>query len=65
MVTPGFLAIVMYKQYGDEFDEGNEEDEEEKMLPDFQVGDQFGLTYPSLNKSGSKVSVVWASLCMH
>lgn len=57
MVTPGFLAIVLYKQYGDEPDEGNDEDEEEKVLPEFQVGDQFGLTYPAHAKSG-KVSMM-------
>jgi DNA topoisomerase-3 len=58
MVSPGFLAIVMYKQYGDEQEDGAEDDgEEEKILPEFQVGDQFGLTFPGHTKSG-KVNVM-------
>lgn len=59
MVTPGFLAIVLYKQYGDEPEGGTDDDnEEEKVLPDFHVGDQFGLIFPSQAKAG-KVSVMW------
>ena len=58
MVTPGFLAIVLYKQYGDEPEGGTDDDnEEEKVLPDFHVGDQFGLIFPSQAKAG-KVSVM-------
>ena len=45
LVTPGFLAIMLYKQYGD----GGEDDEEEKDLPEFVEGDSYGLF-----SSGSK-----------
>ena len=53
--SPGFLAIMLHRQYGNERDDGhdNEDDddegEEEKALPEFKVGDQYGLFF-----SGSK-----------
>lgn len=53
LVTPGFLAIVLYKQFWDEADEGNGgDDEEEKALPPFAEGDQFGLFFAGSAKSG-------------
>lgn len=48
----------MYKQYGDEADEGNGEDgeEEEKILPDFRGCEQFSLFFAASKKS-EKVSL--------
>ena len=33
LVTPGFLAIMLHKQYGDEGEEGQVDDEEEEKVP--------------------------------
>ena len=51
LVDPGFLAIMMHRQYGDEGEDGRggAEDEEEKDLPKFTEGDCYGLFF-----SGSK-----------
>jgi DNA topoisomerase-3 len=61
MVSPGFLAILLHQEYGDENDENDEfliEDESEEIqnLPEFVVGEEYFLT--SANKSTSKVGVV-------
>lgn len=59
LISPGFLAIMMHKQYGDEREDvpfGEEEEEEEKDLPEFKEGDLYGVTFSS-KKSGNKVSV--------
>lgn len=59
LVSPGFLTIVLHKQYGDETDAGgdDDDDEEEKFLPEFEVGNQFELSFPAVAKAG-KVSVM-------
>uniref|UniRef100_A0A7S2LTZ7 DNA topoisomerase n=2 Tax=Leptocylindrus danicus TaxID=163516 RepID=A0A7S2LTZ7_9STRA len=49
LVTPGFLAIMMHKQYGDEHEpvEGlreGVEDEEERALPEFSVGEAIPIS---------------------
>ena len=52
LVDPGFLAIMMHRQYGDEGEDGRRDDdadEEEKDLPEFKEGDCYGLVF-----SGSK-----------
>ena len=43
---------MMHNKYGDEREEGQAEDddEEEKVLPDFQEGDQYGLFFSSTKK---------------
>eukprot|EP00804_Cyclotella_cryptica_P011112 CCRYP_020500-RD/>CCRYP_020500-RD protein AED:0.15 eAED:0.15 QI:179/1/1/1/1/1/9/334/1141 len=70
LLMPGFLAIVLYKQYGDELEDGRteDEDEDERVLPEFKEGEEFRLFFPALAKS-SKVSVMpvsnsgkWATL---
>ena len=42
----------MHNKYGDEREEGQAEDddEEEKVLPDFQEGDQYGLFFSASKK---------------
>ena len=41
----------MYKQYGNEGEEGNrDDDEEEKVLPYFKEGDQYGLYFSASKK---------------
>ena len=43
---------MMHNKYGDEREEGQAEDddEEEKVLPDFQEGDQYGLFFSASKK---------------
>ena len=52
LVTPGFLAIMMHRQYGDEGEEGQADvdDEEEKELPAFKEGDLYGLFFSASKK---------------
>lgn len=62
MVSPGFLAVLLHKEYGDEKDEGMEysvEDETEEIenLPEFSVGEEFSLVDAKV-ASQSKVSTV-------
>ncbi len=66
LVSPGFLAIMLHKQYGDEREEdpfGQEEEEEEKELPDFNEGDIYGIFFSGGSKKsgGNKVSVAPSS----
>ncbi|KAL7548997.1 hypothetical protein ACHAWF_012271 [Thalassiosira exigua] len=63
LVAPGFLAIMLYRRYGDEGEEGRSDDkenEEEKKLPDFTEGDEYVLFFTSSKKS-DKVTVTPAS----
>ena len=39
LIDPGWLAIVMHRQYGDKMDGDEVEDEEEKALPEFTQGE--------------------------
>ena len=61
MVSPGFLAILLHKEYGDEHDDEDDEHlieddtEEVQNLPEFVVGEEFILT--SGKNSSSKVEV--------
>lgn len=62
LVSPGFLAILQHKEYGE--DENDDEDgllieddtEEVQNLPEFTVGEEFIVT--AKGKSTSKVEVV-------
>ena len=60
MVSPGFLAVLLHKEYGDENDDDDalmEDDMEEvQNLPEFEVGEEFTVT--SGKRSSSKVEVV-------
>ncbi|KAL9182687.1 hypothetical protein ACHAXT_013339 [Thalassiosira profunda] len=63
LVDPGFLAIMMHRQYGDEGEDGRRDgdaDEEEKDLPEFKEGDCYGLFFSGSKKS-DKVSLTPAS----
>ena len=60
MVSPGFLAVLMHKEYGDEEDDVdehliNEESEEVSDLPEFMKGETFHI---SEEQSSSRISVV-------
>ena len=60
LISPGFLAIMLHKQYGDEREDvafGEDEEEEEKDLPEFKEGDMYGLTFSSKKAGNNKVSV--------
>ena len=50
--TPGFLAIMLHRQYGDggKDGQGKENDEEERDLPHFIEGDQYGLFFSASKK---------------
>ncbi len=61
LVSPGFLSILLHKEYGEEQDEDDDymiEDDTEEVqnLPEFNVGEEFVLT--SKEGRGSKVEVV-------
>jgi DNA topoisomerase-3 len=71
LVSPGFLAILLHKEYGDDADEDGEEDEEERSIPDFVKGEIIPIIKSNVSGSSSsdtgKVNVatsqpVWASL---
>ncbi len=61
MVSPGFLAILLHKEYGDENDNDDDEylleddTEEVQNLPEFNVGEEFILI--SGKSTSSKVAV--------
>ena len=62
LVSPGFLAILLHQEYGDEVDDDidgsliEDDTEEIQNLPEFSVGEQFNLV--SGKKSSSKVDVI-------
>ena len=69
--TPGFLTVLLHKQYGDEGDEGYGEDDEEdeKALPDFKEGDNYRL-FSSGSKKVTRVfvnvfSIFPVNICYH
>ena len=67
LVSPGFLKILLHKEYGDETDkDGDEEDEEVRTLPEFRKDEVIAI-FNKGSDSSSKVNVVssaavWASL---
>ena len=69
LVTPGFLTILLHKEYGDEADKGSGEDvddEEEQAIPEFVKGETIPLLQ-SAKSSDSKLTIatgapVWGSL---
>jgi len=59
LVSPGFLAILLHKDYENEQSDPNEIDdneEEEKVLPEFVEGEEVTLSSP--NSGSGKVSTV-------
>ena len=69
LVSPGFLKILLHKEYGDEAEEANEDgdyNEEIRTLPEFCKDEVIAISNSS-DHSSSKVNVVpsvvvWASL---
>ena len=67
LVTPGFLAVLLHKEYGDKPEDGDEDDEEERTIPEFKVGEIIPLLRSNPGVASSKVGTapaapVWASL---
>ncbi len=69
LVSPGFLAVLLHKEYGDKQDYGDDDDdeEEERQIPEFIKGETIPLLKSNSNSTSSKVTVatsspVWASL---
>lgn len=59
LVTPGFLAIMLHKQYGDEGEEGHVDDEEEeKDLPEFKEGDVYGFFFSASKKVSRSIALI-------
>ena len=68
IVSPGFLAIMLHKQYGDEREEGmrlddEDEDEDEKELPSFTQGERIPVSIGNTTSRAvsSNVSVATVS----
>lgn len=62
MISPGFLAVLLHKEYGDEIDElaeysKEDETEEVQNLPEFKEGETFYLSNPK-ESSQSKIATV-------
>ena len=49
LVTPGFLAVLLHRQYGEKekTEEGDVENDEERELPEFSQGETYPLATPS------------------
>lgn len=67
LLSPGFLAILLHKEYGEEAEkhDDGEEDEEERTIPEFDEGEIIPLL--RAESSSAKVTVAvgapcWASL---
>lgn len=62
MISPGFLAVLLHKEYGDEekndLAEYSIEDQAEEVenLPEFQKGEVFVLSSPNNNNNSSSSS---------
>ena len=61
MVSPGFLATLQHKEYGEEENDDDDfliddDTEEVQNLPEFTVGEEFTVT--TKDKPSSKVEVV-------
>ena len=50
LASHGFLGILMHHKYGDDEGQGDDDNEEEKALPDFNEGDQYGLFFSASKK---------------
>lgn len=55
-MSPGFLAIVLSREYGEDA-EGGDEDEEERSIPEFKIGETIPLTGRTPESNSSKISV--------
>ncbi|KAG7362205.1 DNA topoisomerase [Nitzschia inconspicua] len=58
LVSPGFLAILLHKEYGDEVDKDDEEDEEERSIPEFIKGEKIPIVRSNTSGSSSSTSKV-------
>lgn len=61
MVSPGFLAILLHKEYGDEGDD-QDEDEEERAIPEFVRGEEIPI-FQQKSSGSTKVAVASAAPC--
>ena len=67
LVSPGFLAVLLHKEYGDKQEGDDDEEEEERQIPEFVKGESIPLLKSNSSSASSKVNVatsapVWASL---
>lgn len=66
IVDPGFLEVLLHKEYGEDADKRadgyeDDEDEEDREIPDFTKGELIPLTNTSSSTEGSaKIAVVGA-----
>ena len=61
MVSPGFLSVLLHKQYGDDDEGEGEDDEEEGVIPEFIKDEVIPLVAPTSKNESSKVSVTAAA----
>jgi hypothetical protein len=56
LVSAGFLAIVLNREYGEDA-EGGDEDEEERSIPEFKKGEIIPLAGSKTESNSSKMAV--------
>lgn len=57
LVSPGFLAIVLSREYGDDAEKQDDEDEEERSIPEFKKGEVIPLAGTNTESNSSKIAV--------
>ena len=56
LVSPGFLAIVLSREYGEDAEPGDE-DEEERSIPEFTKGEIIPLAGSKADSNSSKIAM--------
>ena len=60
LVSPGFLAVLLHKEYGDIQEGGDEDIAEERTIPEFKVGEVIPLLKGTSGSASSKVGTATA-----
>lgn len=59
LVSPGFLAILLNKEYGEEAEReiSGEDEEEERSIPEFTKGELIALVNSTVDSSSTKITL--------
>ena len=64
LVSPGFLEVLLHREYGDEKRDGDDdEDEEERTIPEFTKGEIIPLTNSKSTSNSTKIAVASSESC--